>query len=342
MTTHKVITGDSRHLSSIPDKSINLVFTSPPYPMIEMWDALFCAEDSTISEDLKEGNGFSAFTKMHQILNSVWKECDRVLKDNGFICINIGDATRTLNENFQMYPNHAYITSFFQNLGYSVLPDILWRKPSNSPNKFMGSGMYPAGAYVTYEHEYILVFRKGGKRIFNGESRKLRQKSAFFWEERNVWFSDLWEIKGTTQIIPSAGNHRDRNASFPLEIPLRIVNMYSAEGDVVLDPFFGLGTTSLACMITQRNSIGIEIDSEISALALENLYKTADQLNLVIDARLAAHEAFIASLPPEKQDRCYMNAHHNFKVKTKQETEICIDHVNSVDVDGNILTCTYR
>ena len=127
MTTHKVITGDSRHLSSIPDKSINLVFTSPPYPMIEMWDALFCAEDSTIAEDMKEGNGFSAFTKMHQILNSVWKECDRVLKDNGFICINIGDATRTLNENFQMYPNHSYITSFFQNLGYSVLPDILWR-----------------------------------------------------------------------------------------------------------------------------------------------------------------------------------------------------------------------
>ena len=342
MTTHRIITGNSRHLSSIKDKSIDLVVTSPPYPMIEMWDSLFCAEDPSITDDLSNADGFSAFSKMHHVLNEVWTECDRVLKDNGFICINIGDATRTLNGNFQMYPNHANIISFFHNLGYSTLPDIHWRKPSNAPNKFMGSGMYPAGAYVTYEHEYILVFRKGGKRVFSGESRKKRQKSAYFWEERNVWFSDLWEIKGTTQLISSTGEHRERNASFPLDIPYRLVNMYSAEGDLVLDPFAGLGTTNLACMISQRNSIGVEINPQIATLAVTNISKTPSQLNKIIDARLANHISFIESLTAEKQEKCYENPHHGFKVKTKQETDLHIERVKSIEVKDNFISCSYH
>lgn len=342
MTTHKILNANSAELSSLSDASIDLIVTSPPYPMIEMWDALFCEENPSITADLTEGNGLAAFHKMHDILNGVWRECDRVLKENGFVCINIGDATRTLNGNFQMYPNHAYIIHFFQTLGYGVLPDIHWRKPSNSPNKFMGSGMYPAGAYVTYEHEYILIFRKGGKRVFTGDSRKRRQKSAYFWEERNVWFSDLWEIKGTNQGIASPGAPRNRNASFPFEIPFRLVNMYSAEGDTVLDPYAGFGTTNLACMAANRNSIGVEIDAGIAAMAIENINRAPDQLNKIIDDRLMRHRAFIDGLPPEKQDQCYPNLHHDFKVKTKQETEIQIDHIGGVSVDGNVVTCEYR
>lgn len=86
----------------------------------------------------------------------------------------------------------------------------------------------------------------------------------FFWEERNVWFSDLWEIKGASQVILSSKAGRSRSASFPLEIPLRLIYMYSAEGDTVLDPFAGFGTTNIACMITNRNSIGFELDNEIA------------------------------------------------------------------------------
>ncbi len=97
---------------------------------------------------------------MHDILNRAWEECHRVLSDNGFVCINIGDATRTLGKEFRLFPNHAAIIDFFLKKGCCALPDIHWRKPTNAPNKFMGSGMYPAGAYVTYEHEYILIFRK--------------------------------------------------------------------------------------------------------------------------------------------------------------------------------------
>lgn len=188
MTKHLVVVANGNNISELDDKSIDLVVTSPPYPMIEMWDEMFSQQDPAIKRCLDKGDGQGAFLKMHDLLNSVWRECDRVLKDNGFICINIGDATRTINGDFKLYSNHSKIIACFEELGYSVLPDIHWRKQSNAPNKFMGSGMYPAGAYVTYEHEYILVFRKGNKRNFEGEAKKARKESAYFWEERNIWF----------------------------------------------------------------------------------------------------------------------------------------------------------
>jgi DNA modification methylase len=88
-------------------------------------------------------------------------------------------------------------------LGFTNLPNILWRKQTNAPNKFMGSGMMPPGAYVTLEHEHILIFRNGGKRQFNSQKEKTnRRQSAFFWEERNQWFSDVWmDLKGARQKI---------------------------------------------------------------------------------------------------------------------------------------------
>ena len=276
------------------------------------------------------------------LLNNVWKECDRVLKSNGFICINIGDATRTINGVFQLYSNHTRIIEWFLNRGYSVLPDILWRKQSNAPNKFMGSGMYPAGAYVTYEHEYILIFRKGGKRVFKGQEKALRQKSAYFWEERNTWFSDLWEIKGTAQSIISTKVVRDRNASFPLEIPYRLINMYSAEGDTVLDPFLGLGTTSIACMISNRNSIGVEIEPEIVSLALSNMNISIVTANRYIEARIRRHLDFIKALPQEKKLKCYQNRPHGFEVKTRQETAIEIEQLDSIKKIENGYICNYR
>lgn len=342
MTTHKIITSNSENMSSIKDGSINLIVTSPPYPMIEMWDEMFIKQNNEIWKLLNENKGLDAFYKMHELLNNVWKECNRVLADNGFICINIGDATRTIGDKFELYSNHTQIINTFIGMGYSVLPDIHWRKQSNAPNKFMGSGMYPAGAYVTYEHEYILIFRKGGKRIFKGSEKALRQKSAFFWEERNLWFSDLWEIRGTSQKITSSNAGRNRNASFPLEIPLRLVNMYSAENDTILDPFAGLGTTNIACMISNRNSIGIEIDAEIAEMALNNLNQKIDTMNAVIDNRIMKHLKFIEELPEEKLNKCYKNIPHGFAVRTKQETAIEIEQIAEIKKYDDGYICNYE
>ena len=329
-------------MTDIPDGSVNLIVTSPPYPMIEMWDTMFSEQDPAVGEALRAGNGMDAFEKMHQILDGIWAECDRVLADHCFVCINIGDATRTINGEFQLYSNHARVINHFLSKGYSVMPDVHWRKQSNAPNKFMGSGMYPAGAYVTYEHEYILIFRKGAKREFKGNDKALRQKSAFFWEERNVWFSDLWEIKGATQTISAPKTTRDRNASYPLEIPYRLVNMYSAEGDTVLDPFAGLGTTNLACMVANRNSIGIEVDAEIAEMALNHMNQSVTTLNKAIESRINRHLEFIETLPEDKKAKCYNNGPHGFKVKTKQETAIQIDEIASIVRKDNTYRCEYQ
>ena len=343
MSVHRIINGDSKQMGCLPDQSIDLIVTSPPYPMIEMWDKMFIDQDASIKQDIDSGKGIDAFFKMHTILNRTWNECDRVLKKNGFICINIGDATRTIDNNFQLFSNHTQIINYFIQKRYNVLPDIHWRKQSNSPNKFMGSGMFPAGAYVTYEHEYILIFRKGLKRDFNKEVKLLRQKSAFFWEERNVWFSDLWEMKGTSQSLQNYPSGRDRSAAFPFEIPYRLVNMYSVEGDTILDPFVGLGTTNLACMAANRNSVGIEMDPNIAEFAKKNLVVTPGLLNRIIDARITRHLAFIESLPKEKRANCYRNKPHGFEVKTKQETSIQIDHLSQISAnDDGVISCEYE
>lgn len=266
----------------VDDASVGLVVTSPPYPMIAMWDGLF---GEAASAALEAGDGPAAFEAMHAELDPCWAELHRVLIPGGLACINIGDATRSLGGQFALYPNHARILSAAMGAGFTVLPDILWRKPNNSPTKFMGSGMLPAGAYVTYEHEYILVLRKGGKRSFSAKQAEVRRRSALFWEERNVWFSDLWDLRGTGQGLTRGG--RERSAAFPFELAYRLIAMYSVYGDVVLDPFCGTGTTLCAAAVAGRNGVGVDLDPElVEGFELELPERAR--------ARLAAHRAFVA------------------------------------------------
>ncbi len=158
----------------------HLTVTSPPYPMVVMWDGIFASQNAEVGDALAKEDGMKAFELMHRELDRVWQELWRVTAEGGFVCINIGDAVRTIGGHFSLYPNHGRILSHFLSLGFSALPLVLWRKQTNAPNKFMGSGMLPAGAYVTLEHEYILILRKGGKRAFGPADAQRRQQSAFF------------------------------------------------------------------------------------------------------------------------------------------------------------------
>ncbi|RLB88506.1 MAG: site-specific DNA-methyltransferase [Deltaproteobacteria bacterium] len=319
-TLHRPIIGDSRSMEGLPDNSIDLVITSPPYPMIEMWDPIFSSFQPKITTLLEKGDGPRAFEAMHKILDPVWKECYRVLKPGRFACINIGDATRTLKEQFSLYTNHARILAVTQKIGFSSLPCILWRKQTNAPNKFMGSGMLPAGAYVTLEHEYILILRKGPKREFNKEADKQsRRESALFWEERNVWFSDVWfDIKGAVQSMGDK-TARKRSGAYPFELAHRLINMYSVQGDQVLDPFLGTGTTMAAAMAANRNSVGYELDASlgpgISAMA-ETVNVTAAQ---VIRQRLIRHIDFVLERMKTRGPLKHSNRHYGFPVITAQE-----------------------
>jgi len=163
-TTHQIYFKNATDLQELSNGSIDLMVTSPPYPMIEMWDEIFSKQKPSIGKALRRKDGNQAFELMNRELDRVWKEVYRVLKDGGFACINIGNATRKIGEEFRLYSNHSRILEYCLKLGFSSLPEILWRKQTNAPNKFMGSGMLPAGAYVTLEHEHILVLRKGNKR----------------------------------------------------------------------------------------------------------------------------------------------------------------------------------
>ncbi len=202
-TIHKIFFENSIDMEEIKSESVDLVVTSPPYPMIEMWDDSFSEQDHNIQSAIDSDNGMLAFELMHKQLDPVWKELFRVVREGGFVCINIGDATRSIGGNFGLYSNHARILNKLIELGFTPLPCVLWRKQTNAPNKFMGSGTLPSGAYVTLEHEYVLILRKGSKRVFNNDEMKLkRRESAIFWEERNNWYSDVWmDIKGITQGI---------------------------------------------------------------------------------------------------------------------------------------------
>ncbi len=324
--------GSALELEAVSSESVHLIVTSPPYPMIEMWDQVFAKQDHRVGECLDKGNGYEAFSRMHDFLDKAWQECDRVLKPGGIVCINIGDATRSINKDFQLYSNHSRILKYFLENGYAALPDILWRKQTNAPNKFMGSGMLPVGAYVTYEHEYILILRKGRRREFQSESeKKLRRESAFFWEERNVWFSDIWQdIQGTSQELVDKKT-RDRSAAFPFELAYRLINMFSIKGDCVLDPFSGTGTTNVAALASARNGIGVETDFQLKESAEQLLKEAPAFARTYIRNRLARHMDFVSKRSKEKGALKHTNIHYGFPVMTAQERELLFNEILRLD-----------
>ena len=342
-TTHNILFQDARDLKEIPSESVDLVVTSPPYPMIEMWDAMFSHQNPEIQNTLARGDGRQAYALMHEILNSVCNEVFRVLKEGRFACINIGDATRKVSDDFCLYPNHARILNYLLSIGFSALPDILWRKQANTPNKFMGSGMLPAGAYVTLEHEYILIVRKGSKREFKTEDEKQNSReSALFWEERNIWYSDVWtDIKGTGQKLPNAMS-RLRSAAFPFDLAYRLINMYSVKGVVILDPFLGTGTTTAAAMTSGRNSIGVEIDENFQQVICPIVHHIVDFSNDYLQDRLLRHFGFIKNRIQNSKPLKYTNKHYGCPVMTSQEQFILLNGLKDVHTRReNVFDVTY-
>lgn len=383
-TTHSFLAGADARLRTTYDaadlgpESVHLVVTSPPYPMIAMWDEAFIGMNREIEPCLSEEGesgcgkadspdcGREAFELMHRELDKVWRELYRLLVPGGIACINIGDATRSIDGVFRLFPNHARIISACLEAGFDMLPEVLWRKPNNSPTKFMGSGMLPPRAYVTYEHEYILIFRKPGERkLTSPADRSRRNRSAYFWEERNAWFTDLWEFTGTRQKTDRAGRGdsaarrstaggfpsetadaddaavvdgqgslfsnleepptpsfselRERSAAYPLELPLRLINMYSLQGDTVIDPFGGTGTTMQAAVVAGRNSVLLEYEAALIDLASSGVRDIVELGGRLVSERLSRHEDFIAEYQKRGKTPKYSNETYDFPVITRQE-----------------------
>ena len=341
-TSADVIAGDATDLGFLDEGSVDLMVTSPPYPMIEMWDDAFQRQRPSVGEALAAGDGPKAFEMMHGLLDEAWLEVYRVLRPGGIACINIGDATRTLSGDFRLYSNHSRILSSLLGIGFVTLPDILWRKPTNSPNKFLGSGMLPAGAYVTYEHEYILIVRKGPRRSFSSaEEKRRRRESAFFWEERNLWFSDVWfDIRGTGQELVDQAS-RKRSGAFPFELAYRLVCMYSMKGDTVLDPFGGTGIAAAAALAAGRNAISVELDAALLPAARLLLQALPEFANEHIRERLRRHMEFAQKRVAEGGAFKHFNRNYGFPVVTSQERELLLNDLLSVTNDDGSIIAQY-
>ncbi|MCA1813405.1 MAG: site-specific DNA-methyltransferase [Halobacteriales archaeon] len=267
--------GDARRMPW-PDGSVQLVVTSPPYPYIAMWDAQLEAQLGLPAGSFEASPGH--FDAAHDLLGAVWGACARVLAPGGLLAINIGDATRTVRGEFRCFLNHVAVSARCEALGLPPLVPILWKKPTNKPNAFLGSGFLPSNGYVTLDCEHILLFRKGGKRSFAAKD-PLRQASAFSKAERDAWFTQVWQVRGARQ---------NGQASFPEEVPHRLVRMFSALGDAVLDPFAGTGTTLRVARALGRKALGCEV-----APALRDPFDArmdAPDPDEVLDALLARYD----------------------------------------------------
>jgi site-specific DNA-methyltransferase (adenine-specific) len=269
-TSHQLHLGDARNLSWIPDKSVHLIVTSPPYWTLKKY------EDR--EGQLGEVAEYAAFLDE---LDKVWRHCARVLVEGGRICCVVGDVCipRKRDGRHRIMPLHADIQARAASIGLDCLTPVLWHKISNGVNEAEGNGAgfygkpYQPGAVVKNDVEYILFMRKAGE--YRTTSMIQKALSMLTKEEMRAWFTPFWsDVKG-------ASTRNGHPAPYPVELAERLIRMFSFAGDTVLDPFLGTGSTSIAALRTGRNSIGNEIEPKYLEPARRRIKAEADQPRLV-------------------------------------------------------------
>jgi len=246
-TTHKIINGDSRQMNLIPDKSVHLIITSPPY-----WQL----KDYGTENQIGYHEDYETYINN---LNLVWKECYRVLDNGCRLCINIGDqfARAVYYGRYKVIPIRTEIIKFCESIGFDYMGAIIWQKQTTTNTtggaSLMGSYPTPRNGILSIDYEFILIFKKLG--VSKSKiSKEIKEQSKMTTEEWKEYFSGHWNFGGTRQ--------DGHIAMFPEELPKRLIKMFAFKGETVLDPFMGSGTTSLAARNLERNSIGYEINPE--------------------------------------------------------------------------------
>ena len=277
MTEHKIIFGDSRSLNQIPDKSVQLIITSPPY-----WQL----KDYGTEDQIGFNDSYEAYINN---LNLVWKECYRVLSDGCRLCINIGDqfARSVYYGRYKVIPIRTEIIRFCESLGMDYMGAIIWQKTTtmntSGGGAIMGSFPYPRNGILKMDYEFILLFKKLGNAPKPTQQQK--EQSAMTKEEWGQYFSSHWNFTGVKQM--------GHIAMFPEELPKRLIKMFSFAGETVFDPFAGSGTTSLAAKNLGRNSIGYEINKDFAPIIREKL--GVDQITFDNNANVFFYEDTIGN-----------------------------------------------
>ena len=285
-TTHKLFHGDARSMSFIPDNSVHLVVTSPPY-----WNL---KEYERGENQLGVIDDYESFVDE---LSKVWEECFRILVPGGRVVCVVGDVclSRRKYGRHVVMPLHSDIAVSCRKIGFDNLNPILWHKISNAAfeanngTSFLGKP-YEPNAIIKNDLEYILMQRKPGG--YRTPTNLQREKSRIAKTDYDEWFKQIWTLGGT-----STKNHP---APFPLEIATRLVKMFSFYGDTVVDPFCGSGTTMQAAWNSQRNSIGIEIEKKYCKMIVDRM-ESNNNLISKIDFEYISNEtpeAIIISTDP--------------------------------------------
>ncbi len=264
VTTHKLILGDARDMREVPDESVHLVVTSPPY-----WQLKDYGDEGQVGFN----DPYEAYVNH---LSLVWKECWRILHPGCRLCVNIGDqfARSVYYGRYKVIPIRTEIIKFCETVGFDAMGAIIWQKVTTTNTTggatIMGSFPYPRNGIVKLDYEFILLFKKPGNPPKVSGTQK--EKSRLTTEEWNQYFAGHWNFSGARQ--------NGHLAMFPEELPRRLIRMFSFAGETVLDPFLGSGTTSLAAKNLGRNSIGYEINRDFLPTIEEKLgFKKTDMFD---------------------------------------------------------------
>lgn len=258
-TSHQILLGDARVMAELQEpESVHLVVTSPPYWTLKDYDG-------TAGEgQLGHLADYSAFLAE---LDRVWRRCFDLLVPGGRMCVVVGDVClpRRKAGRHRVVPLHADISRRCVDIGYDYLTPILWYKIANAVTEVQGNGggflgkPYEPNAIIKNDVEYILLLRKpGGYRKPTPEQRVL---SLIDKRDHARWFRSIWsDVAGSNRL-------RGHPAPFPLDVPYRLIRMFSFVGDTVLDPFLGTGTTTAAAIEAHRSSVGYEIEPRYLEIA---------------------------------------------------------------------------
>lgn len=260
-TSHFLIHGDARMMSAVEADSVHLVLTSPPYWTLKRYD-----------EHAGQMGHIVEYEEFLDELAKVWNRCYESLVPGGRLVCVVGDVCLSRRQNdgrHTVVPLHASIQEICRKIGFDNLAPIIWHKIANAVYEVSGAGgflgkPYEPNSVIKNDIEYILMQRKpGGYRKPEPPARLLSIIGA---EQYQAWFQQVWT--GLT-----GASTREHPAPYPLELAERLIRMFSFAGDVVLDPFSGSGTTSIAAAHCGRNSIGFEISEEYHKKSLFRIDK---------------------------------------------------------------------
>jgi len=264
-TKHQLVLGDARNLSFIPDSSVHLVLTSPPYWSLKKYE-----------DNPDQMGSIEDYEHFLSELQKVWGHAFRILVPGGRLVCVVGDVCLSRRKNkgrHVVVPLHADICVMCRKIGFDNLNPIVWHKIANASyevsngSRFLGKP-YEPNAIIKNDIEFILMQRKPGG--YRRPTAKQREMSRISKSDFSKWFQQFWNISGAST--------KEHPAPFPVELAYRLIRMFSFVGDTVLDPFVGTGTTMLAAMKCARNSIGVEIEPKYARMAVRRLALEKDDL----------------------------------------------------------------